>query len=97
MEEIKIENIEKKEKKRQVIQIVFLIILIIAIAALVNATVTIYRYRTMLSNPIGYSLEKFHIPYCEYIDSTGKIIIIPSLNKSEAPKENKLEVFNFTP
>ena len=78
MEEIKREELEKP-KRGVVLNIIFLILLLLAIGALINSTITIYKYKDMLANPLGYNLDKFNISMCSCVDNSGKQIQINSL------------------
>lgn len=79
MEKEKIE-IEVRTKKQEWIQILFLIILFFAIIALLSSTFSIYRYKSMLSNPLGYNLEKYNLAGCSCINENGAIVEITSSN-----------------
>ena len=84
MEEVKEVNLEldkSKEKRKEIIQIIFLILLILAIAALIYSAITILRYNSMLSNPLGYSLNKFGIDSCICMKD-GQQMIIKSINST---------------
>lgn len=79
------------EKFKSIMQIIFLILLMIAIGALINTTITIYRYRDMLQNPVGYNIEKFGLQYCTCYDTENKIVPIQGPNL----KENLSEYLPF--
>lgn len=89
-EEIVEDNSKKEEKKSQTIQIVFLILLLLAIGALIAATVTVYKYKNMLSNPLGYNMDKFGLAYCSCQNNQGQII---NINSNNNPKF-KLDINN---
>ena len=82
MDEIKEVNkeviVEKSSTKATIIQIMFLIIMLCAIGALINSTITIYKYRDMLKNPMGYNMERFNMVYCTCYDNNFKTIPIKS-------------------
>jgi hypothetical protein len=89
---------EVKKERSVIMQALFLILLLLAIVALIYATITVIRYKEMLSNPLGYNLEKFGLDYCVCVDNSGTNMIIPSINSNQtsqniydmyAPKENK--------
>ena len=67
-----------KPNKANITQIIFLIILVIAIGSLVYASVTIVKYHEMISNPLGYNLEKFGMDSCTCFKSTGEQVLIKS-------------------
>lgn len=75
-----------KNKRGSVIQIIFLILLTAAIAALIASIITIYDYRDMLQNPIGYSMQKFGLEYCSCQNTEGSFVSI------NAPGNNKTEI-----
>jgi hypothetical protein len=76
MDEIKKDVVPSN--KSTVIQIIFLILLLAAISGLFIATITIYKYKDMLSNPLGYNLEKFKIDSCNCWSEDGKAMFITS-------------------
>jgi hypothetical protein len=88
---------DKPNNKSTIIQIAFLIILLIAIMALINATITIYKYKDMLSNPIGYNLDKFNLNYCTCYNDEGSEVLIKSLSFNDSsvlPTNSKIN-FSF--
>ena len=93
MEELKIEGLEKPKRKGTVLNIIFLILLLVAIGALINSTITIIKYKDMLVNPLGYSLDKFEIATCNCIDNSGKNIIIDSISYNSSNENiKKIEI-----
>lgn len=78
----------RKATRSEKMQIVFLILMCLAIAALIVAVMTILKYKEMLSNPLGYNLEKFHLQSCSCLDDSGSSIFITPINKSMQLIEN---------
>jgi hypothetical protein len=75
-EEVKIEGEKPKEHKGVVMQTIFLILLMFAVAGLVAALITVHRYADMLTNPVGYNMEKFGLMYCSCYNTNGEIVPI---------------------
>ena len=71
---------EVKKEKGQVVQLIFLMVIIIALGVMLYSTITILRYKDMLSNPVGYNLDKFGINSCECVRYSGEKVNIPSIN-----------------
>ena len=91
MEEIK-GGESDKPRRGVILNIIFLILLLLAISALINSTITIYKYKDMLKNPLGYNLEKFDIATCSCIDNSGKTVEIYSLNYTIPIKSPSLKI-----
>jgi hypothetical protein len=71
-----------KNKRGGVAQIIFLILMLLAVFGLIFAIGTIYKYRDMLQNPLGYNLEKFNLQSCNCFDMQGSLVFIPSINQN---------------
>jgi hypothetical protein len=90
----------EQSKRSEYIQIVFLILLLLGIGALVFASIQIIKYRDMLSNPLGYNLERFSLAYCTCYDKDMKLVPIKGISYNESfdiflPKiEWKENIFN---
>lgn len=61
---------------KEAIQISFLVILLIAVGALISATVTIYKYKDMLANPVGYNMKQFGLEFCSCQNNKGQFVQI---------------------
>lgn len=68
----------KNEKLRLLLNISFQIILLVAICAIIFTTITIYKYRDMLNNPMGYNMEQFGLSYCTCYDTQFRTVPIKS-------------------
>jgi hypothetical protein len=62
--------------KSTTIQAIFLILLLAAIVSMIFAVVSVYKYREMLSNPVGYNMQKFDLKFCTCINNYGQTILI---------------------
>ena len=72
----------KESSHREVVSIIFLILLLCAIGALISATITVYKYKDMLANPIGYNMDRFGLNQCSCLDSYGKTVLISAIASS---------------
>ena len=75
---------EKPSKFSMVTQIVFLVLLLIAIGALIFACVYMVKYKDMLSNPIGYNMDRFNLKYCTCYDANYRIVPIKGLSYDDS-------------
>lgn len=71
---------------------IFLILLLGAIIGLFSAIITIRQYGVMLSNPLGYSMEKWGYNTCTCYDMEGKVIPIKSIKYNKTADLNPFEV-----
>lgn len=69
-----------KDNKSNYLQIIFLLCLIIAITAMIYATISIWKNKEMLANPLGYNMDKFGLKYCSCLNSDKKIVEIKSIS-----------------
>jgi len=76
---------EIKEVRKNYIQIIFLICLIVAICALIYTTITIIKYKDVITNPMGVTMAKFNLNTCTCIGQQG-IVQIKSINFNESIK-----------
>ena len=72
----------KQKKKSQAIQIIFLILLLFAIGSLVSATITIYKYKEMLQNPMGYNMNRFGLEYCSCQNTNKEYVQINAVGNN---------------
>lgn len=82
VKEVKVEETKSdREKRIEIYHIIFIFLMIVAIGALINTTITIYKHKDMLINPLGYNLEQYNIDYCMcYANNDKTIIPVPSLS-----------------
>ncbi len=69
----------------------FLILLLAAIVGLFAAVISIYDNKEMLSNPLGYNLDKFGLTSCTCYDTNDNIIQLESINKTGDVEWGKLK------
>ena len=87
------------EKRGGTTQIIFLFLMLAAISGLIIAVGTIYKYRDMLGNPIGYSMDKFGLEYCSCQNTNGEFVNINAIgnNQTEINLSNYIHCDSFSP
>lgn len=74
------EEVKQRWDRKSIIQVIFLILLTAAIASMITAIVTIIKYKEMLSNPLGYNMDKFNLNSCTCRDTSDRSIVINSIS-----------------
>ena len=72
------------KEKPDYLRIIFLVILIIAIGALIYTTITIVKYKDILVNPMGVSMNQFGLKYCTCYDSQWRIVSIEGISYNDS-------------
>ena len=86
----------EQSKRSEYIQIIFLILLLLGIGALVFASIQIIKYREMLSNPLGYNLDKFDLTHCTCYDKDMKSLDIKSNSYNQTFNDSPFQIINLT-
>lgn len=81
---------------------IFLILLLCAIVGLFSATITIYKYKNLMANPMGSCMATWNFNTCTCYDSYGSVVPIRSINYNASldlvpfePEYKPME-FNFS-
>lgn len=75
---------EEIKKPTPYLHIAFLVILLLAVGGLVFASITVIKYGKMLSNPLGYNMEKYGLKYCTCYTGDHKIMPIRGLGYDDS-------------
>lgn len=91
-----IEETDNYKRKNFIIQIIFLILMASAISGLIISIGTIWKYKEMLMNPVGYNIDKFGLQYCTCYDNTMKIVPIKGLKYNNSYEQflPQQEIYN---
>lgn len=89
---------EKPKKSTTILQIVYLVLLLAAIGALINTNINIIKYKNMLANPLGYSMDKFGLGYCNCYDFADRVVPIKGLHYNNSyDKYLPIQNYSYSP
>lgn len=98
------EQVKKTVDTKDKIQIAFLGIMLLCAFGLIFVGIKIVKYHDMLSNPLGYNLDKFGINSCTCINNEGQSFKVNSISKGDSsviykgssPLNLNKEMINFS-
>lgn len=74
------QTMDRKDK----IQIAFLGIMLFCAFALLFAGIKVVKYHEMLSNPLGYNLDKFDVASCTCYKNNGEVFKVNAISKGDS-------------